>query len=349
MDQEEYDYGYQILEKHSATQSPFSNVSEPKNRRKFADTHELLKKEMFAQSGDVNLGQSISQISEFNIGATLIDYPLDAEGKPKPTVDTTANKPREEGIYDQYIYFDTDAKDSSSDLPGGKLAWSIVVLNQNKPIDNIIEMQIGNFYVPEIATGALFPQYFFFKRVNILVEEMQAQSIFAQDNIRFHFEMDVQAAGIANLLTPASNDAKFIFSKPFRDISVVTFAFRAPIKTLVFPQDIFAFTSVAGTSPARIVTTDPHGIAIAGTVSIFSRDFASNVGNVDALINSVDGHLVTAIDAVTLEFAAIGVVGFDFVGVGAVPGNLTIGFRRVAFTMRFRSVTDGKTNRIVPV
>ena len=345
------DYNYGYVDDHSTMQNPYSNVPNPTSRRKFVDTHELLKKEMFEQTGSAALGDAISQAGDDIFGPTSLPY---GQGKEQKKEESSVPGPlsiANEGIIDRFIYFDSDAKNNgASNLAGGVISWPVSVLNQNKPIDNIIQMEIYTFYIPEIDTGINFPQYYFYKRVTILLQEMQTTAILAQSNIRFHFEMEVQPAGIANLLQPANNwTSVFTFSKPFIEISLASFQFRAPIKTLEFPQDIYDYVSVAGSNPARIQTIGDHGITIGGQVSIFSRDFASNVGNIDALINSPDGQLLTAITSTILEFPASGIVGFDFSGVGVVQGNLTIGYRRVAFTMRFRSITDERTNRIVPV
>jgi hypothetical protein len=59
--------------------------------------------------------------------------------------------------------------------------------------------------------------------------------------------------------------------------------------------------------------------------------------------------LVTVINATTLEFPALAVAGFDFAAIGVVTGDLVIGFRRIAFQVRFRTLTDLKTNGITPV
>lgn len=344
------DYNYGYVDDHSTMQNPYSNMPAPNSRRKFVDTHELLKKEMFEQTGSAALGDAISQAGDDIFGPSSLPLAQKDQKKPEETVPGPLSLGNE-GVIDRFIYFDSDAKSNgASNLANGVIAWAVSVLNQNKPIDNIIQMEIYTFYIPEIDTGVNFPQYYFYKRVTILLQEMQTSAILAQQNIRFHFEMEVQPAGIANLLQPANNvNSIFTFSKPFIEISLASFQFRAPIKTLEFPQDIYDYVSVAGTNPARIQTIGDHGITIGGQVSIFSRDFASNVGNIDALINSPDGQLLTAISSTVLEFPAAAIVGFSFASVGVVQGNLTIGFRRVAFTMRFRSITDERTNRIVPV
>jgi hypothetical protein len=259
---------------------------------------------------------------------------------------TSSNKT---GVIDTFIYFDSTYRDSASNIGAGQYNFSLLTLNQNRAVDNIIEMEIGDFYFPEIPTGPAYPLYFFYKHLYILILELQAQSFNGANSFRYHFDMNVQPAGIANLAASSIN--LFIFGKPFRDAADLTFQFyRAPFAPVQFQQDLFNFNAVAGTSPARITTALPHGVAIATTVSIFCSNFSSNVGNVDSLINSQTGFLVTSINANTLEFAPLAAVGFDFTAVlTAVPGNLVVGFRRIAFSVRFRTIVNMETNRIIPV
>lgn len=343
---------------------PYQSVEQPHNKRNIVDTKQFLKQDLFDQTKNRSLGQSISLanydlVQEQGYEFTK-EFQADVFGEQSgenETLDTLRKYfenlgPQRSlssniGILDRYLYFDSDAKDTDSEITEGLLRFSASDLNQNKPIDNIIEMGIQSLFVPDIATSITYqPVYFFYKHITILIEEMSAQSIFAQDSVRFHFEHDIQSAGISNLLTPIRD--KFIFSKPFRDINKVSFRFRAPIKPVKFEQDIFDFTADPGTFPARIILEAPHGITVGDQVSIFLRNFASNVGNQDAFVNDQEGHLVEADTATSFIFNGAG-TPVDFTGVATpVPGDLTVGFRRIAFTIRFRSITDNDTNQIVP-
>jgi hypothetical protein len=341
---------------HSRTQEPYKYVNTigkykgVENRNKIINIQEELKNEIFKQDTGSTGGGTTSKVKGYKGESTLIDNESQqTQASSQAIVSGSIPRPLNEGISDTYIYFDSDFKNSASDMTNGRLSFSIVELNQSRPIDNIVEMQIGEFFIPDIATGASFPDYFFYRRVNILIEEMQTQAIRSATAKRAHFEMNVESSGIANLLKPSSNDGKFIFQRPFRDIDFVTFKFTAPIAPISFQPDLITFTSVPGSSPARITTNVPHELTVASSVSIFVHEFVSNVANVDIVINSKKGHLVTVIDANTLEFPAVGVVGFDFTGVGAITATVTIGFRRIAFVVRFRSIEDIRTNRIVHV
>lgn len=347
------DYRRLYYNDHSKTRAPFSQMKEPQSRAKYVNTHELLKREMFSQTGERDLGQALSQVNPGIIAEQTKEVlkEQELEGGTGKTISGPLNLGFSgSGLEDRYVYLDSDAKLGTSELDIGKYMYDVQQLNQNKPIDNIIEVESGGFYIPEIATGASFPAYFFYNTVTMFLWELQAQSIRAQNGIRFHFEYNVEPAGIANFLRPLADKQRFIYATPIQDLSILTIFFRAPIKPLVFPQDIFGFTAVPGSSPAQIITNSPHGIPVASLVSVFIRDFDSNVANIDNQINSLDGFLLTSINATTLEFPPLAVAGFDFSGVlTAVPGELTIGFRRVAFTLRFRTVVNRVTNRIIPI
>lgn len=347
------DYRRTYYDDHSKSRLPYSKMEEPQSRTKFVNVHELMKREMFNQTGGRDLGQALSQVNPGVIAEQTKDVLKEQElegGTGQPIAGPLNLGFSGDGVEDRYVYLDSDAKLNTSELDIGKYMYDIQRLNQNKPIDNIIEVESGGFYIPEIATDPAFPAYFFYNTVTMFLWELQAQSIRAQNGIRFHFEYNVEPAGIANFLRPLADKQRFIYATPIQDVSILTIFFRAPIKPLVFPEDIFGFTAVPGSSPAQITTNTPHGIPVASLVSVFIRDFDSDVANIDNQINSLDGFLLTSINATTLEFPPLATAGFDFSAIlTAVPGELTIGFRRVAFTLRFRTVVNRVTNRIVPV
>ena len=345
-------YGTQYSDAHSKSQHDFDTLETPRNRNKFIDVHELQKQEIILQGGAGGFiadGKPLQdQFRRYEYLADVADDADKEKNEDIQSVEVVNNQETFGNIKDHYIYFDSTAKKSSlSDLNNGVIRWEIPELNQNQSIGNVIEMEIGNFYIPNISTATGFPQYFFYDRLNILLEEAQSQSIRAQNATRFHWELDVQPAGISYSATPVNK--KFIFQKPVTDISTATFRLTAPLKRTAFQPDVMTFASQAGTSPARITTSVPHGLTVASTVAIFVSGFTSGVTSVDLAINDEDGFLVTVIDATTLEFPAVGVAGFDFTAVGVVSGQLVVGFRRIAFQVRFRSLTDEKTNAIVPV
>lgn len=338
---------------HDKSQDPFSKTLVPFNRGKNVDTHEMLKKELYQQAGVPDPSYAARYAIPGFSGTAGIPYGGVPGSGGTPGAPGASNDKVEgpQGIVDRYFYLDTDFKDSASNLTQGELVFDISQLNQSKPIEQIIEMEMSDFFFPEIDTGVQFPSYFFFRRMYAFIREMAGQAVFADGNKRFHFEFGVQPSGISNATTRVGGH-KFIFTTPFRDLSRATFVFTKPpnFSTVMFEQDNFNFNAVAGSAPAQITTTVPHGLTIGDDVSIFLSGFGSDVGNIDSLVNSQDGHLVNVTNTTTLTFDPIGTTGFDFTNVTtAVPGTFLVGFRRIAFTIRFRSTSEKETNTIVAV
>jgi len=350
---------------------PYSKVSRPMDRRRQIDTHEMLKKELYAQAGvrDVDYAGQIpvgmsgdsgersridqmaiaAQMQQMSIGPKMPDLVPLSEATQDPNISNGLFKG---GIVDRFFCLDSSAKDLASNNGDGVLVFSIMNLNQQKPLDHIIEMELDNFFVPEISTSVFFPAYFFFRTLYVTIAEMKAQAVFAQRTNFYHFELGLQPSGISSYTQNRGPSNTFIFVKPFRNLSQATVEFTAPpnFKKVQFAEDTYTFNAVPASAPARIVTTVPHGLTIATLVSIFISGFASNVGDIDLRVNSLNGLLVTVIDATTLEMYPSANIGFDFTNVlTAVPGTLLIGFRRIAFTIRFRCISDEETNRIIPV
>jgi hypothetical protein len=374
---------------HSKTQQPYGRAAPPKNRAREIDVHETMKKEMYQQAGvpDQEYGQ-VSPYSNLTpalaavmagtgytpppgvsvgVGAPVSipsslpsSLPYSIPGPSAQQILINASKSNEgsqtssssaapTGVFDRFFFLDSSARDPSSDIVNGKLAYSVQTLNQSKPLSNIIEMEVGQFYFPDIVVGANYPTYFFFKRLYIRIEEMAAQAVFAQNNNRYHFELGIQPAGISNSTVDIGFN-KFIFGKAFQDLSVATlYLTTSPnFKAVNFAQDTFTFTSVAGSNPATITCSLPHGITIASQASVYISGFSSNVSNVDSVINAGTGHLLTATTTTQLQFAPA-VLVFDVPFVPATSGTLVIGVRRIAFTIRFRTLSSETTNQIVPV
>lgn len=321
---------------HDKSMMIASHRGPPHDRRREVDVKAMLDAELLSQTG-----------VKFTMGLL-----------PPGNLNKIESSPSKYGVVDRFFYFDSDVKQSDSDLSVGKLVYNISTLNQNQTVDNIIQIDIGEFFIPVVPASVDFPEYFFFKRLMIFIEEMISSAIFAQNNERYHFELGIQAAGIANELYDIGF-SKYIFTRPFKTMDRISFRFKAPtkvnFKNVAFLQDTYAFNAIPGVAGgvfggATIATTIPHGLTVGTDVSIFISNFASNIGNIDSLINGPNGFLVRVINTTVLEFRAPGVVGFDFLTLAVpTPGQLLIGYRHIAFTMRFRSLTDGDTNTIVAV
>jgi len=163
------------------------------------------------------------------------------------TAHTTPIKP-DAGIIDTYIYCDSNYKDPSSNLAAGTLVFDIASLNNNQPVNNVIEMEIAEFFIPVVDNFPLdlpVPQTFFYRRNTLFIQELSTQSYFGPNQNRFHWEVDVAPAGIANSVTPIQ--PKFIFGRPIRDITKITLVIKSPLTAVAFPNDSYVAVAIPGT------------------------------------------------------------------------------------------------------
>lgn len=160
---------------------------------------------------------------------------------------TTPIKP-DAGIIDTYIYCDSIFKDPGSDLQNGKLVFDIAALNNNQPVDNVIEMEISTFFIPVVDNFPLdlpIPQTFFYRRNTLLIQELSTQAYFGPNQNRFHWEVDITPQGIAYQVAPVK--PKFIFGRPVRDITKITLIVKTPVNPLALPTDVYPSVAVVGT------------------------------------------------------------------------------------------------------
>jgi hypothetical protein len=186
--------------------------------------------------------------------------------RPPPPIPVSFDS-KSSSIQDVYIYFDSAAKDQSSNPTVGQYIWSVSTINNaNQPIQRIIEMEISEFFVPDILTLPTKPAYFFFGRMNLQLFEATTQAIYGPDRTKFHWEFDVQPAGISKRLIPLRR--KFIFGQPLRELSQATFNFTSPLKTTVFDQDTYLNCSpIIGTNPGIIDLGANHNLGGPGFVA----------------------------------------------------------------------------------
>lgn len=225
------------------------------------------------------------------------------------TAPTTPVKP-DAGIIDTYIYCDSVFKDPGSDLQNGRLVFDVAALNNNQPIDNVIEMEISAFYIPVVDNFPLdlpIPQTFFYRRNTLLIQELSTQAYFGPNQNRFHWEVDVTPQGIANQVTPVK--PKFIFGRPVRDITKITLVLKTPLTPLTLPTDVYPAVAVAGTgttasNPLQFQTGYPVAIDHFLNDSSYTPPptttlTANNIGSPDGLLGVGNyQYIVTFVTAV---------------------------------------------------
>lgn len=277
--------------------SPYSNTQRPTRRCDPVDVKELLKQEMKKPDSEVGYnrfgpGEVIPGGARYAAGGSGGGGGITAPASGFSGGGLAKN----EGIYDTYLYCDTRYKDPSSDVANGQLIFSVIQLNNGKPISSIIEMELGDFFIPVVDDFPVelpVPQRFFFKRNTILLNELSTQSIYGANTSRHHWEVEIEPSGIANRVRLVNS--KFIFGKPARDVSTMTFLFRTPSGPVPFPQDTFTIIPLRNTNPARFLTVTTPSInlyrylvaPIAPSVALTAAAGALSVGNYRWLVTFV--------------------------------------------------------------
>jgi len=255
------------------------------------------------------------------------------------------------GISDKYLYFDS-LNSTSSQLNQGEITFSIPAINNNFPLENIIEMEIGSFYFPDVPTGTENPSAYFYSRVTMLMKEISTvQTIQGNNNFRFHFEFDVTPAGISKLLTPVNR--KYIFTKPVNSIQQLTFQFRNPFYPINIPASTAILPIIATSAPAAFTltgTTAPTQPSTQYAIQILTwiPNSPTNPGTTTTLIERTGGKM-GQVDAgnttLTLDDAGTSFVAPET----TTSANVLFMQNRFAFVVRFRVLVDEITQYITPV
>jgi hypothetical protein len=83
--------------------------------------------------------------------------------------------------------------------------------------------------------------------------------------------------------------------------------------------------------------------------AVFFSDFNSNDSALNAIVNRSLGHMVTALNATTIQLTNTPQAVFPAFGLPLPTATMVVGYRRIAFEMRFRTVSPTVTNGILPV
>ena len=326
----------------SNDRNPYYNVRRVTNRCNQIDTHELLKREIMKQSAE-------GSDQGYRVGLTPQRTEIQQISDPTPQPAVPARS--DTGIEDTYIYFDSQAKELVSDMSNGLIEWNITTLNNSKPIENIIQMKIGSFYLPLISNSTSLPDYYFFRRVYMKIETLPtAQAIRAQNNQSFHFEFDVDnLSSIAVKLTPIEDT--YYFSRPVVSLDQLQVRFLVPLnfRKISLPKDDLSVTAIAGTNPGQFrvngldttASIGSVGVPTAPGVAAFFSEFISSNATLNNLVNDLNGAFITNIISTT----TFSVTTFDFTTVLTnIDCRALIGKNRICIPLRFTSVRDVKTN-----
>jgi hypothetical protein len=266
------------------------------------------------------------------------------------------------GIEDTYLYFDSFAKETSSDLLSGELKFNINTLNNSQPIDKCVQVQVGNFFFP-MVTSSNGPDFYFFRRVYMQITSFpNTQAVLAPNNSSYHFEFDVELVGsIAVKLVPVKES--FYFRQPLTTLTEFNVSFMVPsgrggsFKRITLPQDVLVIKAIPGSNPARFeilaggdissfVNTLPTVYPNTPTIpiAVYMSGFTSTDPDLNSQINNPNGIFVTGFptDKYTFEVGGINLAALD----PAQTYNFQcyVGKNRIAMPVRFTCVKNVTTN-----
>jgi hypothetical protein len=330
----------------SHQRDPYANVRRVQNRGREIDIHDMLRNEIYRQSGDPAYQEGPSA----SVPAPAI---------PNSVVPSTPPV----GFEDIELYFDSTQRDSSSDYTAGEIRWSIPQLNNSQDIKNCIEMRLGTFYFPKIYATSGKPEYFYFRRVFLEFQGAPStQAVLGANGNRYHFEFDVQNInGQSVKLVPLKDS--FFFQRPLSAITDFQLRFMVPavtsdaypFKKIPLPHDTVTVNSLLtagiGYNPIRFRITSGETTSVLGLVgstgtpgvAVFISGYTSNSSATNTSVNSSEGVYVTNIlNSTDFEISGINAsaVTAEYTATMYIPKN------RIAFPLRFTSVKDQFTNYI---
>lgn len=268
------------------------------------------------------------------------------------------------GIEDTYVLFDSFYKDRGGSRPGdGLYVWDVQKINNNVPVATVVIATIEKFLIPDISTEAYQPDLFRFRKLYMYMENISAQQFTVSSNEnnlnRFHWSPEIADSGDGSgrfLVLPLL-DNEYIFTEPVRTITEMRMRFKVPFGNVPFKEDVFDAETVtsAGPSPGnrQLTTLNPHGLTPGTTVDIFIKGFNSTNDELNIFMNNPRGHIVTVIDGNVLQFTLAPTIteqlGSVLTSTGGRPKCVVyIADRRIAFTIKFRSIVTKATNFISP-
>jgi hypothetical protein len=198
--------------------------------------------------------------------------------------------------------------------PITRFTWSYILNSQAQGegsvnvvgnVRDIVAMRVFPFRIPYVDNADNT-----YKRISVLVEDLQSQAFIAHEFRKFHFFLESEIDGaFINLLTNKYNDGYFHFEKPITDLRDLNISFGSPLEPITFDNDRDKCSiDYFGIAPLTQITTfTPHNLANGDRV--YFSEFDINPINpalaqqtiindtIKNTINRKEGFLITVIDA----------------------------------------------------
>lgn len=338
-------------------------VTKPNNTK--LDTHEILKKEILsdihdsgssAHSSSASMAQSRpTQSSPAQSHTNVVQAPQIIH------VPTPSGGSPPHGIEDIYLHLDSLTKDRTADEY--TLQFRISNLNNSRPIENIVSIRLGEFYLPRLVSEPGRPDYFFYRRVYMDFSNLPTNQGYRGSSIygsltKHHFELEIDNTNsIAVTAKPVA--PTFYFAQPLSTLDQLTIKFMIPPYwgNVRLPPDTVEAQVVPGSNPARLqllgdaVTTDlTHLTGVLPQnerVAIYMIRFASDDATANNQMNSPYGIFIDEV----IDNKTFSISSASFANVTATDGpvRFIIAKNRITIPLRITTITGKVTNHLFPV
>lgn len=214
-------------------------------------------------------------------------------------------------------YFMLDSINRIQPYDNGVIEYDMTRLNNNETIQGAVKIKIGAFHAPNILRLPTRPQYHYYKSVYLQIAELPgSQAITIEPSKYFQFRLRVENTNSSSVRLVPEDDT-FYLTKPFTDISTLTFRFIMPhdLRPMLTPRDVLTIVPVVGSTDmyeivgdgstqditAHSALTTPYPIALDNELvnMVEVAAFIQNLQHPDvdfkAELNSPEGVIITTI------------------------------------------------------
>jgi hypothetical protein len=249
-----------------------------------------------------------------------------------------------------YIILDSRHRDQSVDgitkfkwtFLSGSTSNSEGVVNSLGDVKQLIAISCPNIRIPYSNSNDIVLTNSY-RRVTMLIEEFNSQSIIAQEGRRYHFMFEAALDNnMLDLRASPNEEATFEFAKPITQLDTFTISFANPLEIINFDKDRLIM-NVNYTNPARFIASEAHNLQTGDQIYIngfTSNDPITDKGIID-YTNRINGFNIIVIDANTFD-AYLGDQGLDLTQVTDPinPYNIPIyfGSKRIFIPLKLKYI-----------
>jgi hypothetical protein len=300
----------------------------------------------------------------------------------------------EKGLSDQYIMLDSFKKNPNSRVDQGEFIFDLAiqgstgenVIGVRDKLDNIIEIQIGAFYLPPMPPIIYGPaddtftltlpspaisQYYPGQHISVYIKETGLQSYSDSNGKRHNFDLiaynntysEISYSSITNPATDGALLAEpyvgwdtYKFTDPIMDLSKITLQFATPDNPLNFYNDTFYVSTLpitGGIHDFQIVNLDLYNAILStkyvsgGIVQkIVISGFNCSSTKAYNIINNPYGVIAVLTAPSTIQISPSLIFNVD---IPSFNIKVQVLQNRVRIPLKVRRLISRKTNSIIPI